>query len=449
MIEGRSALETARSLILDWYRRGLDAVDPRFAILRTVSLSEDGDLVVKGQNVPLLPDARVVGIAFGKAATAMAWGLDEQLGDRLTTGVILTKDGHARNPPGGWQVYEASHPVPDERGVYATGKIVESVSNLGPYDLVIVLVSGGGSALLEAPREPLTLSDIQLVTSALLRAGAPIQDLNAVRSELSKVKGGGLRRAIGEARCVSLILSDVLGNDPQVIASGPSVPRQPDPERALGLLESYGVLDLIPESVLTLLRQQPGPFDPASAAGDFFSVVGDNERFIEAIASAAQESGFRSEVVLRNAEGEARELARNFLAAATDPNRDCDVIIGGGEATVTVRGDGRGGRNTEFALSAAITLAQRPETNLIVASLASDGQDGSVEGAGATVDSFTVSRAEDAGLDVVAELGRNNSGGLFEQLGELVVTGPTGTNVNDVYIAIRLDAVTSTAPDPA
>jgi hydroxypyruvate reductase len=443
----RGTLEKARSLILDWYRKGLDAVDPELAVQRAIRLNPEGRLIVNDEEIDLAPEARLVAIAFGKAASAMAAGLDQRLGHRLTTRIILTKDGHATNSPSGWQAFEASHPVPDQRGVDATQAILEAVTGLDPTDMVIVLVSGGGSALLEAPREPLSLADIQQVTSALLRAGAPIQDLNAVRSELSQVKGGGLRRTIGEARCVSLILSDVLGNDPRVIASGPTVPRQPDPQRALALLEFYGVLDQAPEAVVSLLSQPIAIFDPDSAAGDLYSVVGDNERFINAIATAAEESGFRSDVVLRDAEGEARELARSFLEVSNATT--VDVIIGGGEATVTVRGDGSGGRNTEFALSAAMSLAENPEANLVVASLASDGQDGSVEGAGAIVDSRTVQRAATQGLDAGTALARNDSGGFFEELGELIVPGPTGTNVNDVYIAIRLDALKHTASGSA
>lgn len=441
-------LERARSLILNWYRRGLDAVDPRLAVQRNVRWSSDGHLDVTGNDIDVPSEARILGIAFGKAASAMAAGLDEQLGDRISNGIILTKDGHASNVPAGWRVIEAAHPVPDQRGVDATRTILDTVSGLDAQDVVIVLVSGGGSALLEAPREPLTLGDIQEVTSALLRAGAPIQDLNAVRSELSRVKGGGLRRAIGGARCISLILSDVLGNDPRVIASGPTVPRQPDPARALKLLEAYRVLDQIPASVVSLLKQDPEPFDPGIAANGLYTVVGDNERFIEAIAAAASLYGLRPEVVIRNAEGEARDLANDFLSLV-DSTSHADVFIGGGEATVTVRGDGSGGRNTEFSLSAAMRLADGQDSNLVVASLASDGQDGSVEGAGAIVDALTVGRAAERRLDARTALDANDSGGFFEELGELVVPGPTGTNVNDVYIAVRLDAVKATASNPA
>ncbi len=443
-----ATIEQARTLILDWYRQGLDAVDPRLAVQRSVEWSGDGALQVAGDRIEIPSEARVIGIGIGKAAAAMAAGLDERLGDRLTTGIILTKDGHADQVPTGWRVFEAAHPVPDERGVEATKTILDTVSGLQASDVVIVLVSGGGSALLEAPREPLTLADIQRVTSALLRAGAPIQDLNAVRSELSQVKGGGLRRAIGEARCVSLILSDVLGNDPRVIASGPTVPREPAPERALELLECYGVLDQVPPAVIELLRRTPETFDPDSAAGDLYSVVGDNERFVGAIATAAGEAGFKPEVVLRHGEGEARDLAREFLSLS-DLHPTADVLIGGGEATVTVRGNGRGGRNTEFALSAAHSLAEARNGNLVVASLASDGQDGSVEGAGAIVDARTIERAVAMSLDAGAALGRNDSGGFFEELGEMVVPGPTGTNVNDVYIAIRPEAVKTMASGAA
>jgi hydroxypyruvate reductase len=427
--------DVARRLIRSWYEVGLRAVDPRSAVARNVTW-DGAALGVGGNSIDIADGVRVVAIAVGKAATDMAHGLELIVGPRLDDRILLTKDGHATHPPAAWEVYEARHPVPDERGVAATQRILAAVSGLKAGDGAIVLISGGGSALLEAPRFPLSLSDVQETTRLLLRAGAPIQDLNAVRSELSDVKGGGLRRAIGKAGCVSLILSDVLGNDPAVIASGPTIERRARPHVALDLIARYGVHDQMPPAVIELLESARPTID-APESRDVYLVVGDNLLFLDRIEEAVRSSGFSPRVVLRDAEGEARELANRFVDHLTSQPSGVDVAIGGGEATVTVRGDGRGGRNTEFALAAAIRL-QADGGDWVVASLASDGQDGAMDAAGAIVDRDTIDRGRAAGVDAATSLASNDSGGYFEAVGGLVVLGPTGTNVNDVYIGVRI-----------
>jgi glycerate-2-kinase len=424
-----------RSAITSWYRTALSAVDPHAATLSALSRTQD-TIVVAGRTIALPTRGRVIGVALGKAAAPMARALAEVLGDRLTEGIALTKDGHLDGAPAGWRLFEAAHPVPDARGVCATRQITEVVSSLGRNDLVFVLVSGGGSALLESPRPPLALTDIQQVTDQLLRAGAPIQDLNAVRSELSEVKGGGLRRQMGEATCVSLILSDVLGNDPTVIASGPTVPRASNPDRAAELIEHYGVRDRVPPAIHQVLRDAGSMPVVRKPSDDVFAIVGDNAAFIRAVAAAAEGGGFASRVVLTDAEGEATSVADRFVDSIAHQPRDVDVVIGGGEATVTVRGNGVGGRNTEFALAAAIRLADEHD-DWVVASLASDGQDGAIDAAGAIVDSATLERGRINGLSALTCLQLNDSGAYLQATGDLVVTGPTGTNVNDVYIAVR------------
>ncbi|MDQ3654479.1 MAG: DUF4147 domain-containing protein [Chloroflexota bacterium] len=432
----RPSAETARSLIKGWYGAGLRAVDPKVAIKRV--LIRDGTrLSIGSMTYDPGQDARIVGIAIGKAATEMASGLSDVMGDRISRGIILTKDGHANHPPANWDVFEASHPVPDERGVRATRAIMEALAGLGRGDLALVLVSGGGSALLEAPRTPMSLEDIQETTRLLLNAGAPIQHLNAVRSELSLVKGGGMRRSMGDAACVSLILSDVLGNDPTVIASGPTIARHPDPATALALLDSYDLTDRIPEAVVAMLRDPVAEREGQDTSGDCFVVVGDNDIFIEEVSQAAARDGVSGRIVLRLAEGEARDLALEFLRIVEEQPSGIEAIMGGGEATVTVRGPGVGGRNTEFALAAAIALDER-RLDWSIASLASDGQDGSIDAAGAVVDRFTVSRGREIGLDAHRYLDNNDSGEYLRRLGLLVEPGATGTNVNDVYVAVRL-----------
>jgi glycerate 2-kinase len=424
-----------RSLIEAWYRAGIDEVDPAESVRRAIKW--DGSrLSIEAQNVEVASDARVVAVAIGKAAAGMARGLDGVLGDRIDVATILTRDGHAEAVPTGWTVYEARHPVPDERGVVATRHILDSVSGLGANDLVIVLISGGGSALLELPREPLGLDDIQETTRLLLRAGAPIQDLNAVRSELSLVKGGGLRVAIGKATCVSLILSDVLGNDPSVIASGPTIVREPQPANAGDVLAAYGITTAVPPAVLRALDDDREAL-PVAATDDVFAIVGDNEAFVGRMVREATHAGFRAELVLPAAEGEARDLANQFIDLAVGVNPAIDIVFGGGEATVTVRGDGQGGRNTEFALAAAVRIATEAE-DWVVASLASDGQDGTLDDAGAIVDRSTIARGKAQDLDVTAALETSDSGTFLGATGDLFSPGPTGTNVNDVYVAVRL-----------
>lgn len=424
------------SEVVRWYEAGLRAVDAEAAVRDR--LSWDGrELAIAGDVIATAPESTVVAVAVGKAAAAMANGLAEVMGDRLSRGIILTKDGHAERTPAGWEVYEASHPVPDERGVRATRTILDAVAGLGPGDLVIVLVSGGGSALLEAPRPPLILDDIRETTRLLLNAGAPIQHLNAVRSELSLVKGGGLRRAIGRAACVSMILSDVLGNDPTVIASGPTIARIPDPDTALEILHSYHLLQAVPGPVVEVLEAPESGSNEGAGSPSLYAVIGDNDQFIEAVAAAARDCGRSPGIEWRRAEAEARDLAERFIDVVAGQPSDVDVVIGGGEATVTVRGEGVGGRNTEFALATAILLEQRG-FDWAIGSLASDGQDGLIDAAGAIVDRHTVRRGNALGLDAAVFLDRNDSGTYFQRLGLLVRPGPTETNVNDVYVAVRL-----------
>jgi glycerate 2-kinase len=440
-------LKQARSLLDELYEAGVAAVDPAEAVRRALAL--EGSTLRIGQRAFDLTSGRIIVVAIGKAALEMSHGIVEVLGDRIDAAIALTKDGvPAAHDRTGMNVAYASHPIPDARGVSATREILAMVSGLDTGDLVIALISGGGSALLEAPQAPLALKDIQVTTDALLKAGAPIQDLNAVRSELSRVKGGGLRRAIGEATCISLILSDVLGNDPSVIASGPTVPRRPNPQRALDLLDAYGLRASIPEAVVSLLEERCESAEPVgqepSHPGDLWWIVGDNQRFIEAMAARADTLGHSARIVWRDREGEAADLGREFVDVCSAMPHDVGIVIGGGEATVTVRGDGTGGRNTEFALAAAIALHGK-QAPWMIASLASDGDDGAnVDAAGGFCDSALLSRLSrlsrrgDALADAEAALLRNDSGRYLREARSLFHSVPTGTNVNDAYIGIRM-----------
>ena len=425
--------DEASARIRTWFAAALAAVDPARAIAQHLAVAEAG---IRISNRPVCVHGRIIVIAVGKAAVPMARAAEAALGDRISGGLALTKDGHSGGLPLRWiQTREASHPIPDERGVAATTEILELIATLTASDLVIALISGGGSALLEAPVDGVSLADIAAVTSLLLRAGAPIDHLNAVRIPLSRVKGGGLRRAAANTPFATLILSDVLGNDPAVIASGPTVPGSATGARAIELLKHYGMVEHVPASVVTALaRHDLRPVDPG---GDLLTIVADNRIAVEAFAAAARDDGERVRIVWNDAQGEARELAREWVARLKDETR-FPLLIGGGEATVTVRGNGAGGRNTEFALAAALELEALGLTDWVVASLATDGQDGTTGVAGAIASSPTLDCARALGIDPETALVNNDSLAVFRAVGGLVETGPTGTNVNDIYVALRL-----------
>ena len=429
------SLEQARRTITHLFQAALATSDPVRAV-REALVWNGQDLVVEGQRLSAPDGVHIV--AVGKAAAAMTAGAMEALGRAVVSGVIVTKDGHADHAlPERIQVFEAGHPIPDQRGVDATQEILHSLRTLAPGVAVLALVSGGGSALLEAPRVGLTLDDFQQTTSALLRAGAPIDALNAVRAPLSQVKAGGLRRAAPDHPWATLILSDVLGNDPRVIASGPTVPGRNDPALALEMITRFGVEAHIPPAVMTALQGME--FLPQSVdARDLLIVVGENAQAVSASYERALEDGLSASVVWRAREGEARDLGVEFVRLAKLAPDEIDLLLGGGEATVTVRGDGVGGRNTEFALAAALSLEQQGETGWVIASLATDGQDALTGLAGAIADGYTCERARAASVDPAAALAESDSKHVFDIAGGAVETGPTGTNVNDIYFALRV-----------
>lgn len=430
----------AHRLIEHLFKLGLVAVEPRTAVCNSLSLGENG-LTVGDATIPVR--GRLIVVAIGKAAGTMSLGAIDALGDRIDVGIALTKDDHFDREIPGFECYEARHPLPDQRGIDATVRILELCSSLNADDCVIALISGGGSALLESPVDGVSLQDFQSTTDLLLRAGAPIQDLNAVRSVISEVKGGGLRRTIGDATCVSLILSDVLGNDPTVIASGPTVPSTPDRAYARTLVERYGIGGALPSSVSENLKLPSAEHDQIDTSHDVWYIVADNRTLSLAIRDAAGAQGLRTEIIWNDVEGEARDLGVRFTRESAAARADIDLLLGGGEATVTVTGSGEGGRNTEFALAAAIELDSIRHSDWVISSLGSDGQDGSADAAGAIADSGSIERALAVGLSGPDLLRDNASAAFFAGAGGLVRTGPTGNNVNDIYIAVRTSAATS------
>jgi glycerate 2-kinase len=404
--------------------------------VRTKLNWQDDFLFVAGETVRAPLGVHVV--AVGKAAIAMTQGALQALGDVIVSGDVITKEGHATAAlPPRLRVHEAGHPIPDERGTTATDLAIAALNRLDDVIAVLALISGGGSALLEAPRPGVSLADLAQTTDLLLRAGAPIDALNAVRSPLSRVKAGGLRAAAPRNAWATLILSDVLGNDPRIIASGPTVPGGGDPRLALEVIERFGVLWQVPLSVRAALDagfEEPGPLRTQE---DILLVIADNGAAVGAAADKASALGLESMVIWHAVQGEAAELGREFALAVRDVPESIDVVLGGGEATVTVRGDGRGGRNTEFSLAAALELERLGLQDWVIASLGTDGQDAMTGLAGAIADAGTPQRARDAGLDPIDALARNDSLSVFDVSGGKVKTGPTGTNVNDVYIAVR------------
>ncbi len=426
----------ARSAIERWFRAALEAADPGNAVRRHLRCGGDA---IRIDDFRIGAPRGVTVAAVGKAAVPMAAAVEEVLGPLVAGGFAITKDGHAGDA--GLEriaIREARHPIPDERGVAASRDLLAMLGSLGPDDAVLALISGGGSALLESPRPPLTLAEIGATTNLLLRAGAPIQDLNAVRGALSQVKRGGLRRAAGDARFATLLLSDVLGNDPGTIASGPTVYAPISGGAALAVLDRYGLREKVPAAVVALLGSIAAPGDEARFAGDLVRVIADNATAIDAAARSAEADGQRVEVAWRGATGEARERAVAWVEQCARTQAG-GVLVGGGELTVRVRGDGVGGRNTEFALAAALELERRGMDDWLVASLATDGQDASTGVAGAIASGRTAAAARAAGVDPENALARNDSLAVFEVTGGVVAPGPTGTNVNDLYFAVRLE----------
>lgn len=419
-----------------WYDGALKIVEPQHAVRSNLSWL-GGTLVVNRERVYVAEHAKIIVIAIGKAAPAMAKGAAEVLGDRMSRGMILTKHGHLPGPIRGFDAYEAGHPIPDEAGAYATRSIIDAVEGLDEEDLVIALISGGGSALLELPREPLSLDDLQETTRLLMHAGAGIHDLNAVRRALSQVKGGGLRDRIGNARCVSLLLSDVLGNDPHIIASGPTIRAESAAHHAREIVTRFGLEQRLPAAVMTILREQPVRVAEQPADRDIWHVIADNKAMVSELERLVSDGGYDPRVQWHGYDGDAAALGRRMVDDAMATDAEVDVLLGGGEATVEVKGDGKGGRNTETALAAAIALAES-QAPWAVASLASDGDDGASDAAGAIADPDSVTRGQHQGVDPVASLRNNDSATFFRRAGGLVITGPSGTNVNDVYIAVRI-----------
>ena len=398
-------------------------------------------------HLPRRPEGRVVVVGAGKASAAMAKAVEDHWEGPLS-GLVVTRYGHAV-PCKQIEIVEAAHPVPDASGEAAARRILGMVQGLGPDDLVLALISGGGSALLSLPAPGLTLADKQAVNAALLRSGAPIGEMNCVRKHLSSIKGGRLAAAAYPARVVTLVISDVPNDDLSAIASGPTVPDPTTFAEARAILAKYGITS--PAAVIEHLErgadETPKLGDPRLARAETV-MIATPQMSLEAAAEVARAAGV-SPLILGDAiEGEAREVGKVMAGIARQaalrgqPARPPCVLISGGETTVTVRGGGRGGRNVEFLLSLAVELDGLPGVFAVAGD--TDGVDGAEETAGALITPDTLARAKAQGVRAKERLADNDGHGFFEALGDQIVTGPTLTNVND-FRAILIAGPEATA----
>jgi glycerate-2-kinase len=440
-----------RAELIDIYQSALKAADPYRAVMNHLSLS-GGTLSAAGFEYDLKAFRRIIVIGAGKGAASMAHAVEEILNDRINEGIVIVKYGHTR-PLRIIVQKEAAHPLPDEAGLDATAEIVELLKKAGEETLVICLLSGGASSLLVAPAEGITLDDKREMTNLLLSAGADIRELNSVRKHLSAVKGGRLAEIAYPATVVTMILSDVIGDELDVIASGPTVPDGTDFRDALHVIHKYSLEEKIPSGVFSLLHlgvAGVAPDTPKSGAVFFQKVrniiVGSIRQSVDAARVRAAELGFEPQILTSELQGEAQNAAR-FLASkalevrsAMRPGDSPRCLLAGGETTVTVKGTGKGGRNQELALAFALEIAGREGFSLL--SAGTDGTDGPTDAAGAMVDGTTAPKACELGMNPKQYLANNDSYTFFQKFDELsggnthIMTGPTGTNVMDLQIMI-------------
>ncbi len=454
--------QNIKKLVAEIFYAALKAVDPYNAVRlytnKIRSVYQDGNF------------KRLIVVGFGKAACTMAKAIEDNLGDLIDTGILITKFGHAieqQNRTAEQQlnmenklflnknycstallrfcsIFEAGHPVPDENGLKGTEEIIKILRDADENTLIVCLVSGGGSALLVSPYEGISLNEKQAITELLLKSGADINELNTVRKHISKVKGGRLAEIAYPARLISLILSDVIGDRLDVIASGPTAPDKTTYNDALKVLEKYRLIDKAPGRIIGVLQKGAEGFinETPKEGNTIFDdveniVIASNRKALEAAKEKAESLGLKTEIISSEVTGEAREVGKWLADIArskrSDSNR-LNCLISGGETTVTVKGNGKGGRNTELALSFAIEIEGIDRITLL--SAGTDGTDGPTDAAGAIVDGETVKKARAIGLNPEEYLNDNDSYNLFKKINGLFITGPTGTNVMDIQIMV-------------
>ena len=435
-----------RPLLKQLIARGLASVDAYTAVGRAISRNGE-ELIIGRRRYDLCRYERVIVVGAGKATASMARAVEQRLGPRLHGGFVVVKYGHGL-PTKRIVVAEAGHPIPDQSGQRAAARLCAMAAELGRHDLLIVLLSGGASSLLPAPVAGVTLADKQRTTQELLRCGASIREINTVRKHLSRIKGGRLAE-LTEATVVTLILSDVLSDDLSAIASGPTAPDPTTYQDAVAVLKRYRIWRAVPQRVRQHLDRGCQGFvseTPKPGSSLFrrvhHHIVGNNAAAVTAVSRAAREVGLRTLVYTLALTGEAREagkqfgaLARNIVREGKPLQRPC-CLVAGGETTVTVTGKGTGGRAQEFAAAAALEIAGLAK--VWVVAIGTDGTDGPTDAAGAVIDGNTVARAQSLSMDLAGALKRHNTYPALKRLHHLIITGPTGTNVNDLYLLLVL-----------
>ncbi|HUQ94473.1 MAG TPA: glycerate kinase [Bryobacteraceae bacterium] len=426
---------------LDILRAGLDAADPVKAVHRHFSVNGD-DLTAGRRRYRLSRFKKVIVLGAGKASAAMALAVEEVLGERIHTGLVNVKYGHTV-PLKRVELKECGHPVPDEAGVSGSRRISALASGATEKDLIVCVISGGASALLPAPAPGVSLGEKQETTKLLLACGANIHEMNAVRKHLSSLKGGQLARLAWPATVITLILSDVIGDNLDVIGSGPTAPDPSTFAMARAILTKYGIWERVPAPVRSRLEraEQETPKPGATELRRTQNlIVGSNRLAVDACKGKAKALGYRAMILSTTIQGETRDVAGVHAAIAREirnsgqPLRAPACVISGGETTVTLRGRGKGGRSQEFSLAAAMDIDGLK--NVLLLSAGTDGTDGPTDAAGALCDGTTAERARGLGMNAAAFLAGNDSYAFFDALGDLIRTGPTNTNVMDVRLIL-------------
>jgi glycerate 2-kinase len=430
-----------RRQALQIFQAAVKAAAPAEAVRRHLKLGRDS-LMAGQRRYRLNAFENIYVVGAGKAGAQMALAVERMLGRRIAGGLVNVRYGESARLRR-VELNECGHPVPDSNGERGAARIAEIAGKARADDLVVCLISGGASALLPLPAPPVTLTEKQQATKLLLNCGATIHEINCIRKHISLVKGGGLARLAYPATVLTLILSDVIGDDLDVIGSGPTVGDRTTFADARAVFEKYGIWGKVPVGVRERLSSDASE-TPKPGDGIFAKVqnliVGSNRLAVDAAVQRAKALGYRTLVLCTGLQGEAREVARVYAAVVREirangrPVKAPACVISGGETTVTIRGDGLGGRNQEFALAAAEDIAGIAD--VVILSAGTDGADGPTDAAGAVADGTTVARARSKGLDVGAMLGKNDSYHFFEALGDLIKTGPTGTNVADIQVVL-------------
>ena len=447
---GKFSLQEMKQMARAIFLKAVEAVDPSKKLKDLVRIDRDRLWIREDEDSEKTFDVnafkRIFLIGTGKAATSMAQAIEEIFGDRITKGVITTKYGHFL-PLKKTEIIEAGHPIPDQKGYEGTKKIKDLLKESGPEDLVLFLLSGGGSALLPLPVDGITLEEKQEVTQLLLDCGADIKEINTIRKHISQIKGGWLAKWAYPSTVIGFILSDVVGDPLDVIASGPTVPDPSTFSEAWEILKKYDLVEKIPSSIRRhLLLGKEGKIEETPKPGDLVFekvnhiLIGSNILALRAAEKEASSYGLHSLILSSSIVGETREAARFHAAIAKEvissgnPISRPACIISGGETTVTIKGHGLGGRNQEFALAGALEIYGIEKVVLL--SGGTDGTDGPTDASGAIADHTTIHRARSKGLDARAYLENNDAYPFFKKLGDLLIIGPTHTNVMDVRILL-------------